>query len=515
MRAIVLASVALAIASSPALGQDDQLATLDGSVADASGGVLAGARVTVTSGQLIGGSREAQTDGRGHFQLLALPPGRYEAVATAAGFRAVRYTAIELRPGLGHTLRFQLEIAGDAEEIIVRGEAIAVDVRRSAPATIIGRRLLETLPFDPRRNDNGYPGMAPGINRGVSYGGVQRFNAFTVDGTLATDPTSGSVNTTPSANWLEQVQAVSLGAGAAQGDYNGARVTAITRSGGNQFTALGEYVRTIPGWTGNNRGSLPDPLARTFKPIEIFERWTATLQAGGPVRREHLWFFSSLDYYRNAQRPFAFSTTPPGANEPRSINRDPRFLLKLTGALSRSLRLEGFVSVRTSETINSNAGPLVAPEALSTLRFPEQMRNARLTWIAGSRTLVEARYGRFWLDPVNGPTPPSTTSGPPSHFDRFTGIRSGNVATFSDVWQQVSSVQAGVTRQLRGTAPGSHQIQAGIEHEWVRENYTTGYPGGVAYRDNNGTPDIATFWPGASNRATQRRSSLFVQDAWH
>jgi hypothetical protein len=142
------------------------------------------------------------------------------------------------------------------------------------------------------------------------------------------------------------------------------------------------------------------------------------------------------------------------------------------------------------------------------------MQNARLTWVAGPATLVEARYGRFWLDPINGPTPPGTTFGPPTRIDRFTGIRSGNVATFSDAWQEVSRAETSVSRQLRGSASGGHQLRTGLELEWTRAHVAAGVPGGVSYRDSNGVPDVATFWAGETYRPEQRRWSLYVQDRW-
>ena len=513
-RALAVACVVLGASPSHLHAQQDQLAHLEGTVRDSSGALVRGARIAAVSAQLIGGTRHTETDETGQFRLLALAPGLYEVTASAGGFRTVQYTGLELSPGLGRTLTFQLEVAAISEEVVVRTTDVAIDLHGSAPSTIVGRELLEMLPFDPRRNNNGYSGFAPGINRGVAYGGTQKINSFTIDGTSGTDPTTGGVSTAPSTNWLEQVQVPSLGAGATQGEYTGARVNAITRSGGNRFTGLVEYVRTVPSWTGNNRGTMPQDLARMFRPLEIFERWTAATQAGGPVVRDRLWFFSGLDRYRTVQRPFSFLMRPLTASEPRTSSLDPRFLFKLTGAASHTVRLEGFASARQSTTVNSNAGPLVAPEALSTNRFPERMRNVQLTWIAGPRTLVEARYGRFWIDPVSGPTPPSTTAGPATRFDRVTGIRSGNVATFSDAWQQVSSTQASVTRHVGQSVAGGHQLRAGAELEWVRADVAAGAPGGVSYRDNNGVPDLAIFWNGEAYRPTQHRTSVFVQDRW-
>src|SRR5688572_4912487 len=59
-----------------------------GTVTDASGAVLPGATVTLTSAQgTVGGNREVITDERGAFQFVRLVPGSYSVRAVLQGFR--------------------------------------------------------------------------------------------------------------------------------------------------------------------------------------------------------------------------------------------------------------------------------------------------------------------------------------------------------------------------------------------------------------------------------------------
>jgi hypothetical protein len=74
----------LALAGYPAVAQDTS-GKIVGIVSDSSGGVVAGAKVTVTNtGTQI--ARQTSTDKQGYYQVLELPIGRYEVAAEAAGF---------------------------------------------------------------------------------------------------------------------------------------------------------------------------------------------------------------------------------------------------------------------------------------------------------------------------------------------------------------------------------------------------------------------------------------------
>ena len=59
-----------------------------GTVTDASGAVLPGATVTLTSAQgTVGGNQEVLSDDRGAYQFLRLVPGTYACKAQLQGFR--------------------------------------------------------------------------------------------------------------------------------------------------------------------------------------------------------------------------------------------------------------------------------------------------------------------------------------------------------------------------------------------------------------------------------------------
>ena len=86
LRVVVLSLVVFACSSTLAFAQG--VGAIAGTVTDASGAVLPGATVTLTSAQgTVGGNQETLTDDRGAFQFLRLVPGSYSVKAVLQGFR--------------------------------------------------------------------------------------------------------------------------------------------------------------------------------------------------------------------------------------------------------------------------------------------------------------------------------------------------------------------------------------------------------------------------------------------
>src|SRR5690606_31002628 len=68
--------------------------TIEGTVTDQNGAVIAGATVTAT-GSNVGAERSAVTDSQGNYRLVALPAGSYKVVFSQTGF-ADQVTNFEL-----------------------------------------------------------------------------------------------------------------------------------------------------------------------------------------------------------------------------------------------------------------------------------------------------------------------------------------------------------------------------------------------------------------------------------
>ena len=506
-------SVALlmVLATTGARAQQGQAGAIVGTVTDSSGAALSGVMMTAASPQLIGGPQRVETDAVGRFRLATLPPGVYRVTAERPTFQTVERLGIDVPPGFTSTVDLQLAIAPVAEAVVVDAAPPVVDVRSSASSGVIGRQLLDNLPLG--RYVNSYVNLVPGVTVNVAFGASSGANPISMDGTSGNNPGWGDPIAYPNALWLDAIQVTSVGASAEYGEYTGASITAITRSGSNRYSGLGQYWTTRPNWTANNRGSLSPTLAQRFTPLQVLERWEALAQVGGPIAQDRLWFFGGIDYFTDAWRPFSFSAGPRTADEPRALNRETKVLAKMTAAVTSGARLEGYLDYNTGSTVNGNAGPLVRPEALTTSRYPQWIHNVRLTWALDSRTLVEGRYGGFDSPSTFGPTPPVSRFGPAFHRDQLTGVQSGNAGSFSDNQRRTFDGHAAVTRYLDRSG-SSHELKAGVDYDHARTVSISGWPGGAQYLDFNGAPDLVYFWDGATYRGAHHSTSLFAQDKW-
>ena len=82
---VVLVFFVLSLVSArPGFGQGTDLGTVRGTVTDSSGGVVAGAKVTVTDA-LTNAIRVTETNSEGSYQVFGLKPGAYEISIEAPG----------------------------------------------------------------------------------------------------------------------------------------------------------------------------------------------------------------------------------------------------------------------------------------------------------------------------------------------------------------------------------------------------------------------------------------------
>lgn len=495
-----------------AAGQRGQDGSLVGRISDSSDSPLPGVSVTATSPQQIGGRQTVITDDQGRYRFALLSQGTYELEASLASFKSNVRSGIVLPPGYVVTVDFRLELASVAETVVVSGRPPVLDVKTTASTTLIERGLLDNLPLD--RNVAGYINLAPGVTRDSAFGGTTRANPISLDGASGNEPGWGTPVTPLTRNWIEEIQVVGPGAEAQYGEYTGTLLNAITRSGTNGFSGLGEYSGTRPNWTGNNRGSLSDTLAAQFRPLEILERWEMTAQAGGPLTHDRLWWFAGTQRYRNDTRTAAFSTVPRASGEPFASITEQRSMVKLTAAPWAPTRLEGFYTHNGLDGAGLNAGPLVRPEATTSQERGDGIWNLRLTSTLASGSLLDVRHGGNRRHNVFGP-PADRRNGPAPHFDSFTSVSSVNTSTFGDTTSKSVSTSAALTHFVRGFGGISHELKGGVEHERASLVDIQGFPGGQFFTDINGVANQVSLWAGATYRGRQHRTTVYAQDAWN
>src|SRR5579862_6340049 len=118
---------------------------LQGTVKDASGAVIAGAHVVVTGTTLVG-KKELNSEASGYYRFANLPPGVYEVIVDAKGFKTVRRQGIAIETGHLPTVDITLEVGAMAEVVEVTGAAPVIDVTTNTNQTNLASQTLNDTP---------------------------------------------------------------------------------------------------------------------------------------------------------------------------------------------------------------------------------------------------------------------------------------------------------------------------------------------------------------------------------
>ena len=187
----------------------EQTGEILGTVKDASGGMLTGAELAVTSPSLIRLTR-TRTDSAGHFRFPALPPGVYELSASQAGFNPAKVPGLELVLGKTLKVALVLEVAGVSENVTVIHDAPQIDVKKSASATSIREAWIHKLPRG--RDYTSIVSQVPGVSNEQLLGGVSiegasaSENLYIVDGMETTNLIDGLPEIEVVTDFLEEVE---------------------------------------------------------------------------------------------------------------------------------------------------------------------------------------------------------------------------------------------------------------------------------------------------------------------
>jgi hypothetical protein len=482
-------------------------ASMVGTVRDASGAALPGATLTLASPDLAGGPRLVITSHDGTYRFVELSTGTYEIQASLTGFQPVARTGIRIPFGATVTEDFTLAVSGVSETVQVRAGGGMVDVKSAAAPARLGGELLSVLPTN-RSTSTFLFNLTPGVVGDVAFGAAQGTTGFMLDGVPVTGSRFGnSAASRISVNWVDEIQVVSLGASAEHGGFTGGSANMVIRSGGNTMSGLVDAGTTRSGWLADNRGSLTPALQTRFQPIAIAALWDLSAQAGGPLRRDRLFYFAAVEYYKDEQRPAG------ALGDATSDTRHPKAIGKLTWAAAPSMKLEATTSYDNLKRLRSEAGPTRPLETLTERSAPNWRWNARFTWTVDPRTLIEVRNGGMWNDNPQDPIAPLSRSGPSPRRDLVSGLTSANVPTYSFENVQRNLTGATVTRYADGLL-GHHDFKAGLEFELTKSLTESGFPGGRSYQDQNGVPYQAQLWDGSVLEGTGKRTTIFLQDQW-
>ena len=292
--------------------------TLTGTIHDSSGAIMPGVNVTVTNKD-TGLERQMTTSAEGIFSAASLPAGNYTVKAAATGFRTLEQTAA-VQAGQVTSLDLELQVGAEAEVISVQGEAAQINYDSHEISGVITHQKIESLPLN-GRNFLQLSMLEPGVT--VSPNNVGQYNKqfdvsilgassannsvrITVDGATVQDSITGGTQQNFSQEVIQEFQLSSTNFDLSTGIGAGGAVNVVTRSGGNDFHGSAFFF-----YRDHNLSAYPtlahEPGA---PPSPYFARKQTGFWVGGPIIKDKLFFFSSLEHIDQTALFSAFPSDP-------------------------------------------------------------------------------------------------------------------------------------------------------------------------------------------------------------
>ena len=291
-------------------------ATLTGTVSDASGAIIPNAKISIHN-VATGEVRDVTTDAAGLYAAPNLLPGKYEVTVTAPGFSTEVRSGITLTVGAQQLLNVTMKVGQVSEKVQVTGEAPAVQLATSVISGVVSQTAVVELPLNgrdwtqlatlqpgvasvgsiqanPATNDRSIRGY--GVQMSISGSRPQQ-NNYRIDGVSVNDYSNGGPGSmegsTLGVDAVQEFSVLTSNYSAEYGRTSGGVVNAITRSGTNQFH--GDAYEFL-------RNSALD--ARNYfdgAKIPAFRRNQFGGSFGGPIRKDHTFFFGDYEGLRESK----------------------------------------------------------------------------------------------------------------------------------------------------------------------------------------------------------------------
>jgi hypothetical protein len=269
--------------------------SIRGLVVDSTNTPLEGARVTAVhtpSGtQYIGVTR-----GDGRFVIAgARIGGPYTVSVAQIGFARQTTDDVTVTLGVASDLIFRLsQLATTLSQVTITSEGGELSSTRTGAATTIRKESLEQLPTISRRLQD-FTRLTPQASGSSFAGQDNRLNNITVDGSyfnnsfgLGGQPGDRTGVSPISLDAIEAVQVNIAPFDVRQGNFVGAAVNTVTKSGTNDFIGSIYYNTRSPDLVGTRAGrNAFDPGTFSFDQIG--------LRIGGPILKNKLFFFVSYE----------------------------------------------------------------------------------------------------------------------------------------------------------------------------------------------------------------------------
>jgi hypothetical protein len=347
----------LAIAIYPSVNTTAQeiAGSIRGTILDASGGAVSGARVSAiqTETDLV---RTATTDSQGAYVLVELLVGHYRLEAQAKGFKKYVQEGIALDVNESATVVVRLAVGIPTEEVRVEADAALVETTVTSLGKTVAERDVLDLPLNGRDFTQlgllqpGVFPLTPGLivaggslRNGQAYavnGQRPESNNFLIDGANNFNAVDGGLVIKLPIDSIAEFHILTHTASAEFGHSTGSTTNIITRSGTNAFHgAAWEFLR-------NDAMDAKSFFAAGVEPLKR-NQFGGTF--GGPIQRDKTFFFGYYEGLRNRQGETVSATVPTQAERQGDFGQ-------LCTQLQGSFNASGICSLQAGQLVNEFSG---------------------------------------------------------------------------------------------------------------------------------------------------------------
>jgi hypothetical protein len=517
-----------------------------GKVTDATGLVLPGVTITLTSPSLQQPLTAVSTS-TGAYSFPQLPIGTYTVTFDLGGFKKLVREGIVVNTGFNAEINGKLDVSTIQETVTVSGESPIVDTKSTTTGATFDRMALENLPTarDPWQVLNMVPGMVlSGVNVGGSASGQQLTvssmrgqgngnTQWNVEGATTTDmAATGASATYYDFDSFEEIQFTTGGADASI-QTSGVNINMITKSGSNMFKGSVRGTYAGDSLQSNNvsrdifygGGTTTTPLAGN--PMKQVYEYGG--EAGGPIIRNKLWWWGAYAKSDiNVGVAGFFKQTPectPVPNEYENISDTfncmhpdkttlDNYNAKINYQLNQANKFQFLYTFGDKKRNAREASPTRPPETAKRQYGGVPMYNAKHTWILTDRLLFETMFqytgGGFTLDLQN----PEVQYDLQPRFDDDTNMWSRSHDQYITN-RPATEAKTDGSYFVSNMLGGDHQLKFGFRYRNTPID-TFQHMGGdaIAQFDNGGIPEFAYLYRDHNISIGLNTMSSYIQDSF-
>jgi outer membrane receptor protein involved in Fe transport len=372
---------------------------ISGTVTDASGAILVGAKVVIKSVN-TGLTREATTNSSGLYSIPSLKPDTYEVTVQATGFQTFTQR-VQVAVGARSEVSVQLSVGGRAEivEVTASTGANAVNTENQTLSSTITERQINELPTSPTRNPYALVGTSGNVTEDSSSGRGAGFaingmrSASTdilLDGAENVDSFTATVGQTVPLDSVQEFTVLTNSFTAEYGRGSGGVVNLVTKSGTNAFHGSAYEYNRVSALSANTFQN-----DATGTPKGVFTRNNFGFAVGGPVIKNKLFFFNNTEWIRvRSSAPTEYNILDPASVG--SLGAASQAFFTAYGKLSPNVTTIGTGLCKAPSTLVCDTVTYNVPaDAGGGLPQNTTMEVARVDYNLSTKTTLFGRYASY------------------------------------------------------------------------------------------------------------------------